>query len=349
MRTRSLLAACAASLSCVALTACSTHRADLQSQAPPEGAPAQTTSELADASISLLRSEATHIDLLSSEALAPLTTAAALTFKRTGSTYAYALTQQFANDLLRAQVTRAGVTGFFGAGKGSGLSPAATTGAGLALTEAYAATQNPSYRTAALAAAAAVSNPALGWISSPGGTTGVRESPAEGPNIALSANAALLLQRAGALGAPGLEAESRAALRTVYSSQAAVGRWYASVGGREPMSLAEWASTLFDLVADGSKDSAGIAGGGVPAMYNGTFDARGEVAKNDLTSGQPDGVALALRTLAAYGEAGLTEPVFASILASRRSDGTVRLAPANDVLSQADFALAFAQRLSGGA
>ena len=348
MRTRQTLAACAALISCVTLAACSTHRADLESQAPPQGSPAPSTSQLASATVSLLRSQAAHADLLSSEALAPLTAAAAITFKRTGSAYAFALTKQFANDLLGAQVTRGGVTGFFGATNGSGLSPAATADAGLALAEAYAATQDASYRAAAFAAAFAASSPALGWVSSARGA-GVREPHATGPNIALSANAALLLERASALGAPGLRSRSVAALRTVYSSQAALGRWYATVGGHQPMSLAEWATTLFDLVANGSKESAGIAGGGVPAMYDGAFSSRGEVAQNELTTGNPAGVALALRTLAAYGQGGLTEDSFASILALRRSDGTVSLAPADDAVSQADYALAFAQRLAGGA
>jgi hypothetical protein len=332
---------------CFALTGCSTHRKELEREAAPEGSPTRSTGEVANMTISLLESEASRMDVLSSEALAPLTEAASIAFKRTGSTRAFALTRQFANGLLAATVTRGGVSGFFGPSGCSAPQAGITALSGLALADAYNVTRESSYREAALAAAQDVIAPALGWVSSPAGV-GVASSPgAHRPNVAMTANAALLLKRAGELGAPGGFAKYHAALHTVYASQAAVGRWYVNVGGHLPMSLGEWGTTLFDLSADGSKESLGILGGGVPALYDNTFEADGQLLENSETEGQPTDVALALRALAGYGETGLADNAFGALVERRRRDGTISLAASDDTVSQAYFALAFAQWLAG--
>jgi hypothetical protein len=342
---KALLAAFMALAACAFLTACSTHRKDLESQAPPQGLPAQSTVKSATVAISLLEDEASRMDLLSSDALAPLTEAATIIFERTGSTRAFSLIGQFANGLLAARATRAGVSGFLGASRRS-VQAQITAVSGLALAAAYGVTRDLRYRDAALAAARDVTTPALSWVSSSGGE-GVREAPGyRSPNIAATANAALLLKRAGALGDPGLFAKSKDALRTIYSSQAAVGRWYANVGGHHPMSLDEWGTTLFDLSADGSKESLGVLGGGVPALYANSFGAGGQVLYNSLTIGRPTGVALALRVLAAYEDTGLANVAFGKLIELRRRDGTISLAGSDDSVSQAYFALAFAQRLT---
>jgi hypothetical protein len=331
---------------CAALTACSTHRKNLDSEAPPQSSAALSTDELAGVTIPLLESEARRIDLLSSDALAPLTEAACITFKRTGSTRAFTLIRQFANGLLAAEVTHDGVSGFFSASSGSAPQARITALSGLALADAYGVTRESAYREAALTAANDVTAPALDWVLSSRGT-GVSEAPGDRePNVAMTANAALLLKRAGELGDAGLFAKSRDALRTIYSSQAAVGRWYANVGGHNPMSLSEWGTTLFDLSADGSKESLGILGGGVPALYVNAFAADGQLLENSQTEGDPSGVALALRALAAYQESGLADNAFGKLIDRRRRDGTISLAGSNDTVSQAYFALAFAQLLA---
>jgi hypothetical protein len=163
----------------------------------------------------------------------------------------------------------------------------------------------------------------------------------------MTANAALLLKRAGAYGDPGLVAKSRAAFSRVFTSQAAVGRWYANVGSRQPMSLSEWGTTLFDLSSDGSKESLGILGAGMPGLYANAFDARGELLQNIQTTGQPLGIALTLRALASWEETSLADKAFERIIERRRGDGTVSLAEPDDDVSQSYFALAFAQRLAG--
>jgi hypothetical protein len=162
----------------------------------------------------------------------------------------------------------------------------------------------------------------------------------------MTANAALLLKRAGDLGDPGLLAKFHAAMRTIYSSQAAVGRWHANVGGHHPMGLGEWGATLFDLLANGTKESLGIAGAGVPALYGLSFDRGGHLLRNQLTENQPTGIALGLRALAAYPEINLAGAAFGELINLRRPDGTISLAPPNDAVSQGYFALAFAQRLA---
>lgn len=172
------------------------------------------------------------------------------------------------------------------------------------------------------------------------------ETGASGPNIALTANAALLLERAASLGDPKLLSSARSALNTIYTRQAAVGRWYANVGALIPMSMSEWAETLYALLADGSPTSLGIAGGGVPALYHSTFEEDGQLLHNTQTQSEPAGVALALRTLAAYPEVTLANKPFAYVMRSRRPDGTISLAAPNDAVSQAYFALAIAQRLA---
>jgi hypothetical protein len=336
-------------VACLALAACGTHRKALESKAPPQGLPAGGTSELASATLALLNRESSRMDLLTPDALAPLTEAASIAFTRTGSTRAYGLVGEFANGLLAAQVTRAEKSGFFGATSGSVPQARTTAIAGVALAHAYKVTGDPRYRSAVLAAATDVTSPALGWTAASNGD-GVREpGVAQGPNIALTANAALLLERAGALGDPGLLAKARAALTTIYSSQAAVGRWYADVGGRRPMSLGEWATTLYDLIGDGSRESLGILGAGVPGIYANAFAPGGKLIKNRQTEGQPVGVALTLRAVAAWEESSLAEKAFSKLIQLRRSDGTITLARADDLVSQADFALALAQRLAGPA
>jgi hypothetical protein len=346
-RVRSLSGALAALSVCTVLGACSTHRRDLESQAPPRGAPSQSEPDAARIAMTLLRNQAARSDLASSEAVAPLTEAACILFRKTGSARAYNLVELLASTLIASQVSRGGVSGFFGKSTHSLPSAAATAAAGLALAEAYAVTRQPTYREAVLAAAADITNPALGWISSASGV-GVRlPHRTAGPNIALTANAAILLKRAAALGDAEAAVKSEAALRTIYSSQAAVGRWYADVGGHLPMSLDEWGATLFDLIADGSRESLGILGGGVSAIYANAFGAEGEILNNIQTAGKPRGVAIALRALAAYEVPSLADRVFANVGKLVRRDGTVSLASSDDAESQADFALAFAQRLSG--
>jgi hypothetical protein len=332
---------------CVLLTACSTHREGLASEAPPQGAPTLSTTELAAIAMSTLESQAPHINLLSSEALAPLTSAAAIIFKRTGSPRALTLTNQFANDLLDAQFRQSGVAGFFGASTGVEPTAQITAVAGLGLVDAYAATHDLRYRNAAIKAAMDVTSPALGWVASSRGT-GVRQEPrAKGLDIAMTANAALLLKRTGELGHPSLLVKARAALRTIYASQAALGRWYATTGTHRPMSLSDWGTTLYVLLADGSKESLGIAGAGIPAFYHLSFNSAGRLMKNQLTENQPVGVALDLRALAASGEGSLADNAFGEIIMLRRRDGTISLAPSADAVGQAYFALAFARRLAG--
>lgn len=343
---KALLAALLALAICAVLTGCSTHRKELDREAPPESSPTQSTGEVASVAISLLESEASRINVLSSEALAPLTEAASIAFKRTGSTRAFALIRQFAKGLLAARVTRDGVSGFFSASSGAAPRAQITALSGLALADAYGDTRESEYRAAVLAAASDVTSPALGWVSSPVGVGVAAAHGGRRPNVAMTANAALLLKRAGELGAPGAFAKYRAALRTVYSSQAAVGRWYANVGEHTPMSLGEWGTTLFDLSADGSKESLGIVGGGVPALYANAFAADGQLLQNSETVDQPSGVALALRALAAYQERGLADNALGKIIEHRRRDGTIILAESDDAVSQAYFALAFAQLLA---
>jgi len=344
---RALPAALVALSVCAVMTACSTHRTDLEREAPAQSLPALSRDELATLAIPLLEREASRANLLSSDALAPLTEAASIAFARTGSTRAFALIRQFANGLLAAEVVRNGVSGFFNGSSEAVPRAGITALSGLALENAYGVTRESAYRAAALAAANDVTAPALGWLSTSRGD-GVRAAPSDrGPNIAMTANAALLLKRAGELGAQGLFAKYRAAMRTIYSSQAAVGRWYANVGGRSPMSLGEWGTTLFALSADGSKESLGIVGAGVPALFANAFGADGQLLKNGMTNGQPTGVALALRALTAYEDSTLAEKAFGKLITLRRPDGTISLAGSQDSVSQADFALAFAQLFAG--
>ena len=109
------------------------------------------------------------------------------------------------------------------------------------------------------------------------------------------------------------------------------------------MSLGEWATTLFDLSATGTRESHGILGGGVSALYAGAFGAGGQLLENGETEGQPIGVALAARTLAVAGDASQAKNAFNDLVKLRRRDGTISLAASDDTVSQAYFALAFAQ------
>ena len=340
--------AVAVALVCL-LSSCGTHRRELESQVPPQGRSPTSTAQLARDTLAILERGAGQLATLSSDSLIPLTEAASLVSRRTGSIRAHSLVHEFADALLRARVTRAKVTGYYDA-ESAGLPRArATAEAGLALSEAYAATGERAYADATTAAAADIRNPALGWVSA-AASSGVRLSPRGRVNVSATADAALLLKRAATLGEREAGASSQAALRTIYTSQAAVGRWYAEIGTHRPMTLGEWARTLFDLQADGSPTSVGITGGGMPALFEASFGTGGQGPGGySITASAPSDVALAARALAAFGEGASSEAAFRGLLGLRRDDGTIRLAASEDLVSQSNFALAFAQRLAGPA
>ena len=127
-------------------------------------------------------------------------------------------------------------------------------------------------------------------------------------------------------------------MRTVTGNQAALARWYAFIGTRDPMSLEQWGLTLTSLARFPAQETQSILAAGVPAIYGVSFLPDGTVRPGDLTV-QLKGRAIAMQALAS----GAQQPYVASVFeraerafAKPEDDG------GSDDSLQAELALAFA-------
>jgi hypothetical protein len=143
----------------------------------------------------------------------------------------------------------------------------------------------------------------------------------------------LVLRRAGRELGLATGGEWRRALRTVVDAQAAVGRWYTTVGGDRPMTLAQWATTVDVMLTIGDREATGISGGGVDGIWRDAFDRSGR----PRDGADALGYAQALRVFAQYGVTEYADRAFAVLLRSRAGS-------TDDAETQASLAAALAQR-----
>jgi hypothetical protein len=253
------------------------------------------------------------------------------------------LASRYADQLLEARTTRDGVTGFFGAKTDGRPGAEITALAAEALMDVYRLTRERRYRRAAVEATRAVTSELLRWKRTDEGF-GVSRLGRKTANVALTANATLVLRKADQLLDLPVRDEWRGAMRTVTEAQAAVGRWPSNVGGTMPMTLGEWARTLHMLLNVDAGEAEGIAGGGVDGMWQAAFTQSGAVGRNALTTHQPTNVAMALRVFAEYGDPRYADRAFPRVMEQLRRDGAMSGAGLSDPVAQANFALAFAER-----
>lgn len=328
----------------VILCGCSTHRADLAASYGVQTSSNSPDSALVSAARTLVEHEAANLDSLSAVSLAPLTSAAATLAQSTPSPQLVSITRRLAGLLAEARIGPSGTFGVSTDGQPPRASVSLTAAAGLAFLDAYHATGDPGDASAALAAATALHQSRLGWQDTPAGA-GMRVGRGlRSIDIAETAAAALLWLRTSQLGHPALSRSAADAFRTVFDNQAAVGRWYAVRGTHHPMSVLQWAETLYALQRSRLRTALGITGAGIPALRLEAFERSGRPTQS--TGSDPVGTALACATIASYPVSGVNAQVFAVLLAARRSDGTIRLAADGDTAAQAGFAQALAQRVA---
>jgi hypothetical protein len=337
-------------LAAALLTGCTTHREDLDpSSASRVAATADERKTALEAVRRLLGFRPGTIDQMSTEALAAATSAAALATSASADRDLATISRQYADALLRREAGRAGLSGFARAAAADTPDAAVTGLAALALLDAAEATGDARYESAARNAAQAVTDPRFGWVEARDhvgvavpadevATAARRTGARRRISIALTATAWWLLRRTGDV------LDAGRARDTVLGNQAAVGRWYAILGTRVPMGLTDWATTLNAVIADPSRQSQGVLGAGVPAIYAAAFESDGAVAERRQDA-DAQGVALALGVVAQYADWSYAARAFPAITDEMRPDGRIDLG-ADMPTAQAYFALAFARRLA---
>ena len=312
---------------------CNTHEERFEKGAPPRQADRATLRNISTALVTRPRAE---IEGLAPEELAALVRAATAHFEASSAPGMRQLLRRYADALLGAQVTipPEGI-GFYGRGRPSAVSQVTTLRAGLALLDCYRVTREPRYRRAIRGVARGVTSPAFGWTQTRTGYV-IRSGGSRRPSVALSALAAAFLHRAARLGT-GTRLQADGALGAIESAQAAVGRWYAFIGSKTPMTLEQWATTLGALTEIDDDTARGILGAGVPALASAAFAANGALREGPYTENRV-AVGSTMRVFANYPDERPGRPALFKILESARRDGTVALAKAGDVYAQAMFA-----------
>jgi hypothetical protein len=325
---------------------CSTHETKYEEGLPPP--PSRLTADrdrASRAAARLISNYQPRIAELSSEALAPLAQGAALLFGATGAPAMRTAARSFADTLLQAQISVNGGKAFFGSADPRRSDLQTTIAAGDALLDVFNVTGDSRYRSAVQDALKAMRSSELGWAKTKNGYA-VKVPRRRQYNIPETAAAALLLRRSAKLNInPAVRAEGTSAFGFVDANQAAVGRWYLNVGGKVPMSLTTWASTLLSLASARDLKYQGIVGGGAPALWSAAFTDAGIPRQIPLVDNRGVGVALALRLFQRFaGTAPDAETAYASVLSHLRPDGSVEWASPGDNVAQAYYALAFAER-----
>lgn len=331
MRLTAVIAGCA---SVLVLGACSSHEPIFESTAPPRLPSIEAVRATTD---NLVSAPARTVVSSPPAPLAALTLASASYFQSTRGASVRALTARYANALLDGRIVVRGQQGFYSESNVREIDPATTLRAGLALVDAYGATASPRYAVAVRGIVRTVLSSSFGLQRFANGyvmrTPGTRQR-----SIALTALAAAFMRVADPLVSRSLREYSAGALRTVTGNQAALARWYAFIGTREPMSLEQWGLTLTSLGRFPAPEPQSILATGVPAIYGVSFLPNGTVRPGDLTV-QLKGRAIAMQALASGARQPFTAAVFERAertFAKAKDDG------GSDDSLQAELALAFA-------
>lgn len=320
--------------SALLLTGCSSHEPIFENTAPPR----LPSIEAVRAATDILVSTPTRTIVSSPPApLAALTLATASYFQATRGAPVRALTKRYADALLDGRIVVRGNQGFYAESNIRKIDPVTTLRAGLALVDAYGATGDSRYAVAVRGLVRTAFSSSFGLQRYANGY--VMRTPGTGRrSIALTALAAAFARAADPLVSASLREYSDGALRTVTGNQAALARWYAFVGTREPMSLEQWGLTLTSLARFPAQETQSILAAGVPAIYGVSFLPDGTVRPGDLTV-QLKGRAIAMQALAS----GAQQPFIARVF--ERAERTFAKAGedgGSDDSLQAELALAFA-------
>jgi hypothetical protein len=324
---------------------CDTHEDKYeQDLPPPRSREVADSARAVEVSANLVRTYQARVNTLPPDALAFLAQTSALLFETTGAPGMKTAAQGFATTLLTGRLPAGTGQGFFSSANPNRPDAETTVIAGNALIDVFRITRDHRHFSAVESAVDAITSTELGWTRTTRGfairTSGSRRAY----SIALTAEAALFLQRAATIGAGAASgAPAASAFRFVNANQAAVGRWYLSVGARTPMSLATWARTLLSFAATRNATHQGIVGGGEPALWEEAFGDGGAPRETPIVD--VGGVATALRLFQRFaGASRHANTAYSYVLGHLRPDGTVELARQTDSATQAHYALALAER-----
>jgi hypothetical protein len=326
----------------ILVVGCSSHDKRFEGRVPP---PPNQTSEgrqSAAAALELIGRYAPQADSLPTETLIPLVEASAIAFLATAAPGARRLTITFSERILAAQIPVGDGIGFYGSTAHALADPLTTASAGLALIDAFAATDRGRYREAALEAASALHAERFGWRRQ-GAVAGLVLRRGDDFNVAATAQAAAFFAHAASdLGAPTAD-DSRRGFQLVLDNQAALGNWFAQVGKSRPQSLTQWATTLNALLIAPTRERMGVAGGGIPKLWKAAFSASGTPIPTPLVTGSVSGSARSLSLVAGYADQSYATRGLDAALGKTRKSHQTAGSTFDDSESQAYLALALAQ------
>jgi hypothetical protein len=333
-------------LAAVALGGCSSHEFRYEGGVPPEPLTSKQRVDTAHTIVTtLLRRFAPPGRSVPPAAAAPLAEAALLDAQATRSEASSRTYRRLALSLLRNRIP-VGIGLAYPGSDGHSPDPLVTIEATRTLLYFDKVKGDERWRQAAARAVQAIVTPRMGWTRLHDGYAVRQPGARRRYNIALTAEAGLVLTKmAAAGGGPVAQHFADSALATVRRAQIKPGVWHKSLGGNGRMPVAERSLTLYALYGIPSKADQNLALSALPDLFDEAFEPWGEPRRNSPLVGKRGiGAVLALRALYVDPGRSPSEHVTRWFVTHRRPDGTFEDAPADDVTTQAYFALAFATR-----
>ena len=328
----------------VAMTSCSSHEPAFERDATP---PPNTLAEAernAAAAATLIERQAETLSVQSPESLANLARASALVFTVTSAPRMQSIARKAARRMLEGRVAVGGGLALVEFDDGPRPDSWVTSTGGLALLDVFRATRDEAFRQAAREATRAVASARLGWRRTAKGPGVVDRRSPDDPDVARTAQAALLMARAADEAGLPLGREARAAFRLVRNSQPAVGHWYSTVSGRQPQSLTAWSTTLLTVTSPlAEAQLGGIGGAGVPDLSQAVFTAEGIPRRGPLVETDREGLPLAMSVLQTWPDERYAARPYARALEAEDARELAAFGAVSQV-GTSRLALAFARR-----
>jgi hypothetical protein len=329
-----------------AVGGCSTHEFHYEGGVPPEPLTAKERVKTAHEVVTtLLRHLAPAGRRVPAAAAAPLAEAALLDAQATDSEASRRTCRRLALSLLKGRIPVGAGLAYPSAGRRT--PDALITGeVGRSLLYFDRINAHGPWRSAAARVAQAIINPRLGWTRTPNGYAVRQPGARRRYDIALTAEAGLVLSKLAQVGGgPLAERYGASALSVVRRAQISPGKWHKSRGGTGAMPVAERALTLYAMRGSPDVHDQQVAIAALPDLFDETFNPWGEPRRDSPLVGRRGiGAVLALRALYLYPGTSDSEHVTRWFLTHRRTDGTFEDAAADDITTQAYFALTFAMR-----
>jgi hypothetical protein len=329
----------------LALGGCSTHEFRYEGGVPPQPLTAKERVDTAHhIVVTLLDKFAPPGRRLPAGVAAPLAEAALLDAQATRYRPSYAHFVRLALSLLRGRIP-VGIGLAYPGADGRRPDPFTTIEVARSMLYFDRVVHGKRWRPAAARTVQAIVTPRLGWTKRRDGYA-VREPGARRRyDIALTADAGLVLSKLAAVGGGALaEQYGASAMGMVRRAQISPGKWHKSLGGNGEMPVAERAIALYALYALPSKPDQQLVLDALPDLFAEAFEPWGQPRHSPVVGKRGIGAVLALRSLYLDPGKSPSEHVTRWFVEHRRADGTFKDAADDDITTQAYFALAFATR-----